>query len=148
MDGIFAEFASSVRRPGNLSRVSGLNLPKGVGESYLEMDSYIRQNIQQSDQLPILAGPDCPEVYFLLGRKNPTSIIYEMFETRDDLEDYLFEEAKKVEFIIINHRPEFSGSYSPELIEKLRSLDTKHGVAGQKQIRFGKFELIHNQVED
>ncbi|MFM7925398.1 MAG: hypothetical protein ACKPJJ_34675, partial [Planctomycetaceae bacterium] len=37
----------------------------------------------QTDTAPeeaILAGPDCPEVYFLSGRRNPTRVFYDFFQ--------------------------------------------------------------------
>jgi hypothetical protein len=59
----------------------------------------------------IYAAPDCPEVYFLSGMHNPTRNLFDFFadsaETGDSLRR-LFKE-KKINVVVINHKPEFSG---------------------------------------
>lgn len=56
----------------------GLTVEASLGEVYQRLITKI-----QTDTAPeeaILAGPDCPEVYFLSGRRNPTRVFYDFFQ--------------------------------------------------------------------
>jgi len=60
---------------------------------------------------PILAGPDCPEVYFLSGLKNPTPIFFDYPEQPQEyvkLMRALIERSDFVKVAVINESPEFS----------------------------------------
>lgn len=56
----------------------GLTVEASLGDVYQRLIATI-----QTETVPgetILAGPDCPEVYFLSNRRNPTRIFYEFFQ--------------------------------------------------------------------
>jgi hypothetical protein len=65
----------------------------------------------------LIAGPDCPEVYFLAGLRSPSGALFDFFsESRpDDAAGWL-----KADVIIVNHQPGFSPPPSAPLMATLR----------------------------
>jgi hypothetical protein len=70
----------------------------------------------------ILAGPDCPEVYFLAARRNPSPVMYEFFrpgwfgEPQTLLADL---DRRDVSVFVLNWLPAFSGRMPPALASAL-----------------------------
>ena len=60
-----------------LSRAGKLRVSPESAEEYERVVPLI---LQHSAGRGILAGPDCPEVYFLAGRPNPTRMLFDFFE--------------------------------------------------------------------
>jgi len=60
-----------------LPRAGGIRISRGAAAQYTELIPFIKK-IAGRDA--ILAGPDCPEIYFLVGLKNQTSIIFDSLE--------------------------------------------------------------------
>jgi len=84
----------------------------------------------------LIAGPDCPEVYFLLGLINPSGTLFDFFseETagrheRDDPTAW-----SKGAVIVLNHAPHFSPAPSRTLTARLRR-EFPHGED------IGRFEV-------
>lgn len=73
----------------------------------------------------IYAAPDCPEVYFLCGRRNPTRTMYDLFDSdwdapearRRRILDTL--EAERVQVVVLRQRGEFSGPIEGGLQDEL-----------------------------
>jgi hypothetical protein len=86
---------------------------------YSQMVELIRQHRGSTDY--IYAAPDCPEVYFLAGMRNPTRAIFDFLgrSKREPAEVLEVLEAKNVKVIAINKRPHFSGTLSPKLMALL-----------------------------
>jgi hypothetical protein len=70
----------------------------------------------------LIAGPDCPEVYFLSGLTNPSGTLFDFFSndtsdpsTNDEIGAWL-----KGAVIVLNHEPSFSPAPSAKLSERLR----------------------------
>jgi hypothetical protein len=55
----------------------GLQVERSLGEAYERLVTEI--HARTDDGEAILAGPDCPEVYFLAERQNPTRLFYDFF---------------------------------------------------------------------
>ncbi|MEE2990190.1 MAG: glycosyltransferase family 39 protein [Planctomycetota bacterium] len=70
----------------------------------------------------IYAAPDCPEIYFLANRRNPTRTMYDLFDTRSDREQHLLQmlEDEKVKAVVVNVVPEFSRSLSGRFLAELQ----------------------------
>lgn len=69
----------------------------------------------------ILATPDCPEVYFLADRRNPTRAMFELFDrpegrTRRHLELIA---QYRIPVVVLNLRPGFSQKVDPEFVAEL-----------------------------
>src|SRR5206468_6610634 len=79
----------------------------------------------------LIAGPDCPEVYFLAGLQSPSGALFDFFSESkpDDATPWL-----KGDVIIINHEPEFSPVPSAKLVAALQ----REFVNGE---RIGRFEI-------
>jgi hypothetical protein len=62
---------------------------------------------------PILAAPDCPEVYFLGNFENPTGTMFEIFEEPAGYQERIDKlvEDKQIKAILINNDPGFSEYY-------------------------------------
>lgn len=70
----------------------------------------------------IYAAPDCPEIYFLTDKRNPTKKIYDLFDSADeDPESTIarLEEAH-VRVAVLNLQPESRRPLKPELARRLR----------------------------
>ncbi len=73
----------------------------------------------------IYAGPDCPEVYFLSARRNPTRTLYDLFDrdlgsARRTDRILAALEANRVDVVVTHWRPEFSPRIAPDLWRELR----------------------------
>ena len=67
----------------------------------------------------IYAAPDCPEVYFLSGRKNPTRTFYDLFERSTGSRCGRILEVldrHHVNVVVVNHTPGFSARLDAETL--------------------------------
>lgn len=80
------------------------------------------------DDRYILATPDCPEVYFLSRRQNPTRVFYEFFDPERPTPEQLLADLtrKKIRVVVLNGSPEFSGHVSKELYDLLAEAYPEH----------------------
>lgn len=84
----------------------------------------------------IYAAPDCPEVYFLADRRNPTRTMYDFFDDdwgspRARAERILGALATTgVKVVVINRAGEFSGRLNPELQRSLARLYPRTRLIG------------------
>jgi hypothetical protein len=78
---------------------------------------------------PIFAAPDCPEVYFLSERKNPTRTMFELFDTRGQHSKRCMELIKRhgIDVVVLNLQPSHSKDVEPDLVEAVRE-DFTHVV--------------------
>jgi hypothetical protein len=76
----------------------------------------------------IMATPDCPEVYFLSRRKNPTRVFYEFFDPAKPTPEQLLATlaSKGVKVVVLNGSPEFSAGVSQELYGRLAEAYPEH----------------------
>jgi hypothetical protein len=85
---------------------------------YARIDSLVRVH---SRTRAILAGPDAPEITFLVRRDNPTRLLFDFFE--DSLkrisEMRRLIRSGAVDMVILNRRAEFSGPPMPALVEEV-----------------------------
>ncbi len=116
-----------------LPRAGGLRVTPEMAQVYNQLIPAIREHAAGS---PILAGPDCPEVYFLGGFDNPTGSIFEMFEEHAGYKERIEKliEEKSVKAVVINWNPGFSASF----FRPFRSAALEHFPSAQ---RIGPFEL-------
>jgi hypothetical protein len=71
----------------------------------------------------IYAAPDCPEVYFLSDRKNPTRTMYDFFNDPRDRTFRVLQllDERRVNVVVINLEPQFSEPFGEDLIGVIRS---------------------------
>jgi hypothetical protein len=86
----------------------------------------------------VYATPDCPEVYFLLGVRNPTRDLYEFLQSpRLGVEDTLaLIEHRKINLVVINREPFFSGPIDVALEAALESRFPQSEVVGRFVVRW------------
>ncbi len=103
-----------------LSPRSSLRVPVGEAEQYEDVVRLVQQN--SVPRSSILALPDCPEVYYLADRKNPTRRLYDFLtdvrERGRDVQQVIADGAIPV--VVINLKPSHSPPVTKELMVQLR----------------------------
>jgi hypothetical protein len=69
----------------------------------------------------IYAFPDCPEVYYLASKANPTPANFDLFYRLTTDQVLRIWTERDVRVIVINHRPRFSGRPAADLLQEARS---------------------------
>jgi hypothetical protein len=116
-----------------LPRAGGLHVFPETAAVYDELIPLIRQHAKEH---PILAGPDCPEVYFLGGFENPTRTTFEMFEEREGYRERIeaLIEDRSIKVMVVNSTPGFSRPF----LDPLRNVALEQFPSGQQ---VGSFEV-------
>ncbi len=79
----------------------------------------------------IYAAPDCPEVYFLSERKNPTRTFYDLFQQSDGNRCQLLLDMlrrRQIKVVVVNHHPPFSPELTDETLAALSRMYANHKV--------------------
>ncbi len=116
----------------------GLKTTQAQADLYQQVIEEIQKHSRDGDT--IYATADCPEIYFLAARRNPTRSFYDFFEYDFDGPPQarvrrilkLLDEAN-VEVVVIHWTPEFSGTPSDLLVDTLaeRFPQVRHFYRGQ-----------------
>lgn len=117
-----------------LPRAGGLVVPKGDALVYGELVPFIQSRAGNN---PILAGPDCPEVYFLSGLKNPTPVFFDSLEPPKEYEKSmraLLDRPDYINVAVLNESPEFS-------VSQLRLLQELISTRFPESRRIGTFTV-------
>lgn len=117
-------------------KTAPLAVPAGEGLRVVSADQYIAisRAIAQIDRgETLLAFPECPEFYFLTGRRNPTRA--DSYAIPDEVERAMQDPNLRV--IVINRRPVFPSSIPPQpLLEKVVAQFPNAAQVGQYQVRW------------
>jgi dolichyl-phosphate-mannose-protein mannosyltransferase len=126
-------YAVTDARPLTRSR---LRIPPDDAFEYLGLVSAIRTRIRTGEY--VFATPDCPEVYFLSGTRNPTGDLYEFLRSprRAVTETLELIEHHHINLIVINRTPFFSGPVDPALEMALESRFPHSAVVGRFVVRW------------
>jgi hypothetical protein len=102
-----------------LTRAGGLRVYPGDAMLYEQLIPLIQAH---SAGEYVYAAPDCPEVYFLSGRRNPTRSLFDFLDYATDPAEHILTELEshKVDVVVINHRPGFSEVMAPDLRDALQ----------------------------
>lgn len=106
--------------PLSLPRAGHLRVTARSAAEYEELIPLVRNLAGDS---PVLAGPDCPEIYFLAGIKNPTLILYDSLEDPHNYEQRmksLFDRPNYLKVAVI-HDSEIAVPYQTALLRSLAS---------------------------
>ncbi len=117
-----------------LSSAGGLRVDAREAELYDTLIPFVNSHAGRSDF--IYAAPDCPEVYFLAGKKNPTRTIFDFFDDPASHDQRVIRaiDSSDVNVVAIFQKPPFSPPVSSALMEELR-----HRYPLSQQI--GRFEV-------
>jgi Dolichyl-phosphate-mannose-protein mannosyltransferase len=88
---------------------------------------------------PILALPDCPEVYFLSEARNPTRVLFDFFaDSQTNRRERILEVLRQdpIRVVVINERINFSAPVDAEL-----RADIEARFPNRKRIRAGRFDF-------
>ena len=113
----------------------GLRVPENDRRNYEELLRVIRQH---ADGGTIIAGPDCPEVYFLSGFPNPTRAVFDFLTPVRQDEAWMADLLARapIRTAVINTAPLFSPSFSPGVLRLLESKFPSSQRVGQFVVRF------------
>jgi hypothetical protein len=97
---------------------------------YTAVLSAIAEHLQNGQ---LIAGPDCPEVYFLAGLTNPSGRLYDVFSgnTSNDADAWL-----KARVVVVNHDPPFAPVLSQGVLTVLRRVFSHGEQHGSFEIRW------------
>jgi hypothetical protein len=115
--------------PSRLERCT-LTIAAEEAAAYRDLVATIQAHSSPGDF--IFAAPDCPEVYFLAARRNPSGVMYEFFrpEWLSDRQALLkMIDEKGVNVVVLNGYPGFSKRLDPALVESMaQRYDQLHAV--------------------
>ena len=131
VDGAFVRVVGVKHLPGpplralDLPRAGGLLVPAADADAYEEVARLVAARTAPGDA--ILALPDCPEVYFLAARRNPTVTMYDAFDddfgapaTRAARLGALVDDVP-VRLAVLGEGTEFSGAPHPASVAAIVS---------------------------
>ena len=141
-------------RPSDVTSPSHtLDIPRG---GLLVSDDYKRKYeslvaLVQTHSAPdteIFAAPDCPQVYFLCERRNPTRTMYDFFDTRSDRTDQLIHmlDQRPIAVVVINRKPVFSGRLDPRLVAAIESRFDRREDVGEFTVAWRSVETAQIDV--
>ena len=120
--------------PITLPRAGGIRVPRSDAVEYTELIPFI-QGLAGDN--PILAGPDCPEVYFFSGHKNPTPILFDYLEQPQEYKKLMQALIDRPDFInvaVVNESP--GASYA-----QLKLLQELVPLRFSKSRKIGRFTV-------
>ena len=103
--------------------------------SYRRVVNAINQHLEGGT---LVAGPDCPEVYFLTGQFSPSGSLFDFFVPDKDITRGLDDLSgwTDARVIVLNHRRTFSPPLSTDLVTAVRSQFPKRTLAGPFEVRW------------
>jgi hypothetical protein len=115
---------------------TGLTVSAGDARNYQQAVALLSAHSPAAGY--IYAAPDCPELYFLTGRGNPTPTLFDFFDDTTGRDARITNEleAHAVAAVAINTTPEFSRPVDPALSAMLRARYPDSAVAGSFVIRW------------
>lgn len=86
----------------------------------------------------LFAGPDCPEVYFLAGYRNPTPTLFDFLEEPKERTQRIRRliESGLLRAVVINNKPSFSGTLPKELRHLLTEHFPERAAVGHFEVRW------------
>jgi hypothetical protein len=119
-----------------LPRAGGLRVDPAQAEEYERLIPEIQAHASASSY--IYAAPDCPEVYFLSGKRNPTRTMFDFFDEASDRMAKVLQaiDSHHVNVVAIYSQPEFSGPMPGDLITALRARFPQSKQIGRFEVRW------------
>jgi len=113
----------------------GIRVPKSDEREYKEVLALIRAH---GSGAYIYAAPDCPEVYFLAERRNPTRDILEFLGDSPGKRGYIVRmlEERGVRAVVVNRAPHFSPPIEPGVERLLADRFPRSAQVGRFLVRW------------
>lgn len=121
--------------PLQMPRAGGLRVDPVEAAMYDELIQLVQQHAGGEY---IYAAPDCPEVYFLSGLKNPTRTLFDFFHDPADRDARILQtiESHHIKVVAFNEEPGFSGGMDDHLEEMLEDRFPFTQQVGHFQVRW------------
>lgn len=118
-----------------LARGGGLRVAAGSAATYEPLVKLIADHARGDY---IYATPDCPEVYFLAGFRNPTRTLFDFFDDPQDRTARILGLIGKqqVNLVVLNRMPEFSDPVPTDLRAELERQYPLHQSVGRFEVRW------------
>lgn len=86
----------------------------------------------------LVAGPDCPEVYFLTGRVSPSGTLFDFFDDNVSAEGGVSDLPgwRSASVVVLNHGRRFSFGPSADLVASVRNEFPNGEAAGTLEVRW------------
>ena len=119
----------------------GLRVPVQDRDEYETLAAVIERHGKSSRFL--YATPDCPEVYFLSGKRNPTPALFEFLRGPPKPEIILpLLDGKAVSVVVLNRTPAFSGRVRRDVRRALEMRYPFSQVVGRFEVRWRQAEEV------
>jgi hypothetical protein len=115
---------------------AGLLVPSDDAAEYGELIPLAQRHAGEGGF--VYAAPDCPEVPFLAGLRNPTRTLFDIFDdsTGHDARVLATAQARDVHVVVLNTAPEFSPPIDGRLDAALRALYPQVDTVGDFIVRW------------
>lgn len=119
-----------------LPRSGSLRVEPWEAQEYDELIPLVQQHAGASPF--IYAAPDCPEVYFLAGKQNPTRSIFDFLEDPQGRTARVLQaiEGHQVKVVAILTDPEFSSPMADDLQSALEERFPESAMVGRFEVRW------------
>jgi hypothetical protein len=119
----------------SLRRAGGLRVSPDAATTYQTLTKVIKDHAR-GDYL--YATPDCPEVYFLSGFRNPTRTLFDFFDDPVGRTGRILDalHARNVSLVVLNEKPSFSDPVPPDLRSLLEKEYPAQQVVGAFEVRW------------
>jgi hypothetical protein len=86
----------------------------------------------------IYAAPDCPEVYFLAGYRNPTRFIYDFLDKQAALKENVLKllDTHPIRVLVLNRKPFGSETVPDDLLTAFTQRFPKQETVGHFEVRW------------
>jgi 4-amino-4-deoxy-L-arabinose transferase-like glycosyltransferase len=113
----------------------GLEVPAADAVVYRRVVALVRMHAKGGY---LWASPDCPEVYFLTGLKNPTRTLFDFFDQPPGRTGRVLDalDQRGVSVIVLNARASFSPTLPDDLVAELEARYPFGTNVGQFQVRW------------
>jgi hypothetical protein len=121
--------------PLNLERAGGLRITRKETDLYEHLIHLVREHATGRF---IYAAPDCPEVYFLAGFKNPTRSPFDFLDDSPGKSDEILAalQTHQVTVVVISGNPAFSSDLPDKLREALKERFPASSEVGEFEVRW------------
>lgn len=126
---------------------AGLLVQQHQQEEYKQVIDLVTKHSREDSA--ILATPDCPEIYFLANRKNPTRLLFDFFDDAMTHDERMIELMDRLEIpvVVVNQHPQFSHKISPKLAAAINKRYPIRQQVGRMVVCLRKLAVDTDQFE-
>ena len=119
----------------DLPRAGGLHVDRESANVYRELILLIQEHAGTGE---IYATPDCPEVYFLAGYKNPTRTLFDFFDDRNGRTERIVNmiDSLAIRVVVLDLHPSFSDVVADDLRSAVAQRFPEKRVVGKFEVRW------------